>query len=156
MVTPRYFSTVVLIIASVFFLYDIISELFEDGNNVIHVLVECFMLIGISVVLFLEMKRVIQLRKNVEIQKQKVARLSGELYKVINNQFSEWGLTYVEKEIALFLIKGLSMKEIADIRNVKEKTIRQQSMGLYAKSGYTGRHELASHFIEDLLNLGNE
>ncbi len=152
----RYFSTVVLVFASIFFIYDIISDYFENIDNNIHILVELIIFVGISIALFLEIKQVIQLRKNVEFEKLKVARLSGELFRVINNQFSEWGLTNTEKEIALFLIKGLSMKEIADIRNVKEKTIRQQSMGLYAKSGYTGRHELASHFIEDLLNLGNE
>ena len=152
----RYFSTVVLVFASIFFLYDIISDYLENVDNNIHILIELIIFIGISIALFLEIKQVIQLRKNVELERLKVARLSGELFRVINIQFSEWGLTDTEKEIALFLIKGLSMKEIADIRNVKEKTIRQQSMGLYAKSGYTGRHELASHFIEDLLNLGNE
>lgn len=148
----RYFSTVVLVFASIFFLYDIISDYFENVDNNIHTLVEFIIFVGISIALFLEIKQVIQLRRNVEIEQQKVARLSGELYKVINNQFSEWKLTDTEKEIALLLIKGLSMREISELRNVKEKTIRQQSMGLYAKSGYTGRHELASHFIEDLLN----
>ena len=152
----RYYSAVILVFASIFFLYDIISDYFENVDNNIHIFIEFIIFVGISIALFLEIKQVIQLRRNVEIEKQKVARLSGELYKVIINQFSEWGLTNTEKEIALFLIKGLSMKEIADVRNVKEKTIRQQSMGLYAKSGYTGRHELASHFIEDLLNLGIE
>ena len=50
------------------------------------------------------------------------------------------------------LIKGLSMKEISFAREVKEKTIRQQATSVYAKSGYAGRHELAAHFIEDLMS----
>ena len=45
----------------------------------------------------------------------------------------------------------MSMKEISDLRHVKEKTVRQQATQVYAKSGYTGRHELAAHFIEDLM-----
>ena len=99
----RYFSTVVLVFASIFFLYDIISDYLENVDNNIHILIELIIFIGISIALFLEIKQVIQLRRNVEIEKQKVARLSGELYKVINNQFSVWRLTDTEKEIALFL-----------------------------------------------------
>ena len=152
----RYFSTVVLILASIFFLYDIVSDSFEDVDNNIHVFVECLIFIGVTITLFLEIKKVIILRHNITVEKGKVARLSGELYQVINEQFSEWQLTEAEKEIAIMLIKGLTMQEIANLRNVKEKTIRQQATGLYAKSGYTGRHELASHFIADLLNAGND
>ena len=70
----------------------------------------------------------------------------------MRQQFDHWGLSPSEHEIALLLIKGLSMKEIAEARQVKEKTIRQQATGVYAKSGYTGRHELAAHFIEDLMS----
>jgi len=44
------------------------------------------------------------------------------------------------------------MKEIAAVRNVKEKTVRSQATSIYAKSGYTGRHELSAHFIEDLMS----
>ena len=44
------------------------------------------------------------------------------------------------------------MKEIALARHVKEKTVRSQATNIYSKSGYAGRHELAAHFIEDLMN----
>jgi len=44
------------------------------------------------------------------------------------------------------------MKEIAEARNVKEKTVRGQATSIYAKSGYAGRNELAAHFIEDLMS----
>ena len=86
--------------------------------------------------------------------KIKTARLAGELYSVIQTQFSEWKLSPSESEVALLLIKGLSMKEIADARDVKEKTVRLQATGIYAKSGNAGRSELAAHFIEDLMNRG--
>ena len=54
--------------------------------------------------------------------------------------------------MALLLIKGLSMKEVSSAREVKEKTVRQKATSVYAKSGYAGRHELAAHFIEDLMS----
>jgi DNA-binding CsgD family transcriptional regulator len=70
----------------------------------------------------------------------------------MRSDFAEWGLSPSESEVALLLIKGLSMREISQARQVKEKTVRQQATSVYAKSGYVGRHELAAHFIEDLMS----
>ena len=75
----------------------------------------------------------------------------GELLQVMQEQFSKWSLTASECEVALLLIKGLSMKEVAEVRNVKEKTVRGQATTIYAKSNCAGRHELAAYFIEDLM-----
>lgn len=69
----------------------------------------------------------------------------------IDKQFSSWNLSGAEKEIGFLLIKGFSIKEIADTRQVKEKTIRQQCLSIYRKSGLAGRAELAAFFLEDLL-----
>ncbi|MFN3164676.1 MAG: helix-turn-helix transcriptional regulator [Pseudohongiellaceae bacterium] len=71
---------------------------------------------------------------------------------VMRAQFTNWQLSASEVDVALLLIKGLSMKEIATARNVKEKTVRTQAASVYAKSGHAGRHELAAHFIEDLMS----
>jgi len=73
------------------------------------------------------------------------------LPEVIDNEFRRWALTDTEKEIAILLIKGLTMQEIAGVRGVKEKSVRQQATGVYAKAGVSGRYEPTSHFIEDLL-----
>jgi DNA-binding NarL/FixJ family response regulator len=73
------------------------------------------------------------------------------LSEVIQEQFSEWQLTAGEQEVALLLLKGLSFKEIAALRNTLEKTVRQQASGIYRKAGVTGRHAFAAWFIEDFL-----
>jgi len=116
-----------------------------------HIIIEIIVCLAITLILFQELKRVALLKDAVQIEKIKTARLSGELFKVMNKQFADWGLSPSEHEVALLLIKGMSMKEISDLRHVKEKTVRQQATQVYAKSGYTGRHELAAHFIEDLM-----
>lgn len=69
----------------------------------------------------------------------------------IDQQLTKWNLSGAEKEVALLLLKGLSLKEIADIRNTTEKTARVQSIAIYSKSGLSGRSELAAFFLEDLL-----
>jgi DNA-binding CsgD family transcriptional regulator len=69
----------------------------------------------------------------------------------IDRQFDHWQLSPAEREIALLLLKGLSLKQIADLRQTSERTVRQQSLGVYRKSGLAGRAELSAFFLEDLL-----
>jgi len=71
--------------------------------------------------------------------------------RVIQRQFDDWGLTQTEKEVAMLLLKGLSFKEIAVVRDTLEKTVRQQASSIYRKSGLGGRHAFSAWFIEDLL-----
>lgn len=48
-----------------------------------------------------------------------------KLGNVVTRQFSEWQLTGSEIEVGWLLLKGLSLKEIAIVRNTQEKTVRQ-------------------------------
>ena len=69
----------------------------------------------------------------------------------IATQLERWGLSPAEQEVALLMLKGLSHKEVADVRGVSEATTRQQARAIYRKAGVAGRNELASFFLEDLL-----
>jgi len=69
----------------------------------------------------------------------------------IDRQFDHWELSPAEREIALLLLKGLSLKDIAGARQTSERTVRQQALGIYRKSGLAGRAELSAFFLEDLL-----
>lgn len=69
----------------------------------------------------------------------------------IDQQLTRWNLTVAEKEVTFLLLKGLGFKEIAAVRNTSERTARAQSTAIYAKSGLSGRTELAAFFLEDLL-----
>jgi DNA-binding CsgD family transcriptional regulator len=73
------------------------------------------------------------------------------LGEAIETQFGRWNLTDAEREVALLLLKGLSQKEIATVRAVSERTVREQARSVYAKAGLTGRAALSAFFLEDLL-----
>jgi DNA-binding CsgD family transcriptional regulator len=73
------------------------------------------------------------------------------LGEAIERQFGLWHLTEAESEVALLLLKGLSLKEIAQVRATTERTVRAQARSLYGKSGVTGRAALSAFFLEDLL-----
>lgn len=79
------------------------------------------------------------------------ATLMAGLSRAIDEQLGAWSLTTAEKEVAFLLLKGLSFKEIASVRGAGERTVRQQALAVYAKSGLGGRAELAAFFLEDLL-----
>lgn len=74
-----------------------------------------------------------------------------EFSQAIFKQFVDWQLTSSEQEVGLLLIKGLSFKEVAALRNTTEKTVRQQASSIYKKAGLPGRHAFSAWFIEDFL-----
>ena len=69
----------------------------------------------------------------------------------IQDQFTRWELSKAEAEVGLLLLKGLSHKEIAVVRGTGERTAKEQARALYRKSGLSGRANLSSFFLEDLL-----
>ena len=83
--------------------------------------------------------------------KTRASKLLKGLGSEINQQLDCWHLSKAEKEVALLLIKGVSLKELAEIRGTSEKTVRQQASSVYAKADLENRAELAAFFLEDLL-----
>ena len=70
----------------------------------------------------------------------------------MHERFDAWGLTAAEQDVALFAIKGLNTAEIAALRNTSEGTVKAQTNAIYRKAGVTGRPQLLSLFIDDLLD----
>lgn len=81
-------------------------------------------------------------------------RLFDGLSSAILVQFDEWRLTDAEADIAGMILKGASLKQIAEARHTSEATIRQQAQGIYRKSGLANRAELSAYFLEDLFDIG--
>ena len=75
------------------------------------------------------------------------------LSRAVDAQFELWGLTPAEADVAGLLLKGASLREIANLRRTSEATIRQQSQNIYRKSGLGSRSELSAYFMEDLFTL---
>lgn len=71
-------------------------------------------------------------------------------------QFTHWGLTSAEADVALFTLKGLSVAEIAGLRETSEGTVKAQSNAIYRKAGVSSRAQLLSLFIEDMMDEGSD
>lgn len=90
-------------------------------------------------------------RAQAEAWQAQARRHVEGLARSIDAQLDRWQLSAAEKEIAFLLLKGLSLKDIAQLRGTGEKTVRAQAAAIYAKSGLAGRSELSAFFLEDLL-----
>lgn len=90
-------------------------------------------------------------RAEAERWRNEAKELIDGLGTAIDGEFERWGLSPAEREIGLLLLKGLSHHEVADLRGVSERTVRQQAQSLYKKAGLSGRAELSAYFLEDLL-----
>jgi DNA-binding CsgD family transcriptional regulator len=89
--------------------------------------------------------------RDVQRYREEAADLLRGLGETIDRQLDRWGLTEAEKEVAILLLKGLSLQEVADVRGTSERTSRKQARAVYAKAELEGRAELSAFFLEDLL-----
>lgn len=86
---------------------------------------------------------------------EQLRRASAAFMDLLEERFAEWGLTPSERDVALFAIKGLSTAEIAALRSTSEGTVKAQTNAIYRKAGVTGRPQLLSIFIDDLMRDDN-
>lgn len=146
---------------------DIVADIGE-GTQRLHIIVEVIVfIIAISSAsaIFLRLLKearssrllvnemTLELQKNREETKEwrnETQILLQGLGASIDKQFDRWRLSPAEKEIGLFLLKGLSHKEVAYLRGVSEATARQQARSIYKKAGLAGRHDLSAFFLEEL------
>lgn len=159
----RVFIIVILSIVALLVAFDLITDA-KEGVVLWHVFIEAgaglTALFGIFYIIkdsfSLQHKLSDSLNENIRLKKESDDwRLEAEKYikglsQSIDQQLSKWNLSAAEKEVALLLLKGLSLKEVAEVRNTTEKTARVQSISVYSKSGLSGRSELAAFFLEDL------
>lgn len=155
-----------LSIFSAFFVYDIFVDIKEEIPFT-HIWHELFLLslslmalIWQIIVISHNKKQITQLnrellegRESWQQFHQKNLTHAQAIRDSIDQQFVDWHLSQGEKDVALLLIKGFAMKEIANLRQTHEKTVRQQASSIYRKSGLSGRQELSAFFLEDILSV---
>ena len=131
---------------------------FGEGVGIVHLAVEFFVFavaVAGTVMMWRQLDRaqsdLVGALVEAEHWKQESRDLIQGLGIAIENQFARWSLTAAEAEVALFLLKGLSHKDIAGLRETSERTVREQSRSVYRKSGLAGRSSLSAFFLEDLL-----
>ena len=149
---------IVQVVCAVFFVSDILASVIGLKTEPISWRTRELLEIGAAVGLVLgaalgavALFRSIRRRKHVEGQ---LRLASGAFMELLEERFVDWGLTPSERDVALFAIKGMSTQEIAVLRTTSEGTVKAQTNAIYRKAGVSGRPQLLSLFIEDLMGDG--
>ncbi|MCC6138088.1 MAG: response regulator transcription factor [Bdellovibrionaceae bacterium] len=143
---------------------DLVSD-YDEGSSFAHIATEALLAALASfgfIIMFralfkknhalsFSQEQIFQKEKDAEKWRIESQKYMQGLSTAIDAQLDRWQLSPSEKEVALFLLKGLSLKEIAQLRGTSDHTIRVQTVAIYSKSGLSGRTELAAFFLEDLL-----
>lgn len=93
------------------------------------------------------------LDSKLKMSSQEIELHKSSLDNVLKNYFETWGLSKSEEDVCFYLIKGLAIKEIAQLRNTSERTVRNQATIIYDKANVAGRHELAAVFLNSIFNF---
>lgn len=157
MTSPLFLALILFVqtICAVFFVSDILLTIIGVRSTPISWQTRELLEIGAALGLTLGMglgwiafRRTLVKNQSME---QRLRQLSGTFFELLEERFDEWSLTPAERDVALFALKGLSTQEIAAMRNTSEGTVKAQSNAIYRKAGVSGRTQLLSLFIDDLM-----
>ncbi len=136
------------IVCGLIFFSDVVSEwnLLRPAN-----LAEWAGVVGLAIGATLSLREYrAVLRRNQRIERA-LDSARGGFQASIEKHFSDWGLSRAERDVALLTIKGMSIPEIARLRNTAEGTVKAQNASIYRKAGVGSRAELISAVIEELI-----
>jgi len=143
------------LIFSGFFIFDLGSEVLGwrtvtlswEFHEAVQLITIAALLLG-SLLGIIAYRNLAKQRKNMARQLL-IARTS--FHELIQQSFTDWGLTPSERDVGLFILKGLSNAEIAEVRGKSIGTIKAQVNAVFRKAGANGRAQLISLFMEELI-----
>lgn len=90
--------------------------------------------------------------RRAEIRATRAHRLtSGQFTETVDAYLTGLELTKAEQDVAWLVLKGLSVAEIAELRDTRPGTVKAQCTSIYRKAGVSGKSQLFSLIVEDLL-----
>ncbi len=146
---------IIQVACAFFFVADILASVLGIRTTPIswemRELLEVGAAVGLVMGVFLGVVMVRRVLIQRNLAEERLRRASGAFLDLLEERFAEWGLTTAERDVALFAIKGMSTAEIATLRSTSEGTVKAQTNAIYRKAGVTGRPQLLSLFIDDLM-----
>jgi len=141
-------------LCALIFLSDVIGDLLPKPGEVVTLSIAASEIAAVTGLLLGLVFEAVVLRRLLLRQGQMAQSLAvaqGALGTLMESYFRTWALTPTETDVAAFTIKGYSIAEIATFRGSAEGTIKTHLNAIYRKSGTSGRAQLVSVLVEDLL-----
>ena len=141
--------------SGLFLLWDILGTVLGLASSpiawVYYELAQIGAVIGLILGMVVSATLMVRSLRRQRAAEQSLRLASGAFMDVLEERFADWELTPAERDVALFSIKGLSTADIAGLRNTSEGTVKAQTNAIYRKAGVSGRPQLLSLFIDELM-----
>ncbi|QFT81958.1 Bacterial regulatory protein, LuxR family [Roseovarius sp. THAF27] len=156
------YVTLFLIGSVVFFVFDVASDIYErviasnapSFLDLTHLFFEVFSAGALILAIRILVRQLRWLQARNTKQSESLSFLRGEMDSFVHGKFDEWNLTSAERDIAMYMLKGLSIAEIAAARSTAEGTVKAQTSNIFRKTGVASRMELMSLFMDEFLDVG--
>lgn len=158
------FGVILMLICMGFFFWDVCVDVYEHistgnpytGTKFLHTAFELVAVAGLGYGIRTAWMFHRLLAQKAEGQAQTITLLRGSFDKVLERKFGEWALTAAERDVAIFILKGMSSADIANARGVSLGTTKNQITAIFRKIGVSSRNELMSLFMDEFLDEATE
>lgn len=145
-------------VCALFFVSEFVTEVFGLRNWAVTWEIREFLQLAASLGLSLGAVAAILLLRQTILRigraERQVRAASGEFFGIMEECFSDWGLSPSERDVALFAVRGQSNAEIAILRGTSQATIKTQMNAVFRKADVTNRAQLISQFVDVLMSSG--
>ena len=144
---------------AIFFVSDLAADIGFLGVDIFsdaHLMTEFAATLSLIVAIGIELRLMLRLLRREARLVQSLDMARAAVQEVIEAHFEDWALSPSERDVANFLIKGLSIAETAQMRGTAEGTIKAHLSGIYRKSGTHNRAELMSLLIDAMMGAEEE
>lgn len=146
---------VLQLVCAVLFVVDLASELAILGRapaDTRHLVLETVAILCLLAGIAFEWREGKRLLRRTVILEEELRNARKTVFDLIETHFESWGLTPSERDVAGFVVKGLTTAEISVLRGCTEATVKAHLNAVYRKSGSVNRAGMLSHVIDSLVN----
>jgi DNA-binding NarL/FixJ family response regulator len=144
----------VQLFCSVIFMNDVISDFMSENasSEKFHIIVEAVASLSLFGAIVFETRYLTSLVRRRARAEKNLATASLAIHDIIEMHFEEWGLSPAEHDVGIFLVKGMTISEIAELRGNAEGTVKAHLNAIYRKSGTRNKSEVLSVILDDLID----
>ncbi len=162
----RLIYAAILILIMLGEMVDVVGDFVREGATIwflLDIALLALVSLGVGYILYSTARELRTAHSHLEAARRDIAdfRMRNQdvlrgMREAILRQFEAWSLSPVEARIAELLIRGYTSRQIAGILERSERTVRNQTLAIYRKSGMTGRSDLAAFFLQDIMGEEKE
>lgn len=151
-------------VCAAFFVWDVSVDIYghiSTGTSytnpqIVHTIFELVVVVGLGYGIYSVWMFRRLMAEMAQSQEDTITLLRGSFDKVIHQRFEDWSLTAAERDITIYILKGMSSADIAMARGVSLGTIKNQTTAVFRKIGVSSRNELMSVFMDEFLDGASE